>query len=94
MIIFLDDYRKSNATCAAERSSYLDRSSYDEEMLSAHWAKAERLMQSLNVSWNQAIRIINLTSDKRRQELSPQLPEDFSGVDVFLDRVYALATRL
>ena len=30
------------------------------------------------------------------QELSPQLPEDFSAVDVpaFLDRVYALATQV
>ena len=79
-----------------ERINYLDRSSYDEEILSARWAKAERLMQSLNVNWNQAIRIINLTSDRRRQELSPQLPDDFTGVDIdaFLDRVYALATWL
>lgn len=88
MIIFLDDYRKSKATCVAERISYLDRSSYEEAMLSANWSKAEQLMQLLNVSWNQAMRIISLTSDKRGQELSPQqLLKDFSDmdVDVFVD---------
>ena len=89
MIIFLDDYRRSRATGVAERISYLDRSSYEEAMLSANWTKAELLMQLLNVSWNQAMRIISLTSDKRGQELSPQqLLEDFSDmdVDVFVDR--------
>ena len=87
MIIFLEDYRKSRATCAAERFSYLDRSSYEEARQSANWTKAELLMQLLNVSWSQAIRMINLTSDKRGRELSPQqLLDDSSDVDIFADR--------
>ncbi len=87
MIIFLDDYRKSKATRAAERFSYLDRSSYEEARQSANWTKAELLMQLLNVSWSQAIRMINLTSDKRGLQLSPhQLLDDCSDVDIFADR--------
>ena len=96
MIIILDDYRKSNATCAMERSSYLDRSSYEEEILSARWAKTERLMQALNVSWNQAIRIIDLTIDRRNWEPSAQFPEKFTDVDAdgLLDRVYTPTSQL
>jgi hypothetical protein len=89
MIIFLDDYRRSRATGVAERISYLDRSSYEEALLSANWTKAEQLMQLLNVSWSQAIRMISLTSDRRGRELSPQqLLEHFPDmdVDVFVDR--------
>lgn len=89
MIIFLDDYRKSKATRAAGRISYLDRSSYEEAMQSANWTKAELLMQLLNVSWSQAIRMISLTSDKRGRELSPQqLLNDYSDmdVDIYADR--------
>lgn len=70
MIISLNEYRKSKAACVAERISYLDRSSYEEAMLSAKWTKAELLMQLLNVSWNQAIRIISVSRNKRVRELS------------------------
>jgi len=72
MIVSLDEYRKSKATCVAERSSYLDRSTYEEAMLSAKWTKAELLMQLLDVSWNEAIRIISVSRNKRGQELSSQ----------------------
>ncbi len=84
MIIFLDNYRKSRATHGAQRVGYLDRSSYDEAMLSANWTQAEQLMQLLNVSWSEAIRIISLTKNKKRRALAlPQaLPEDFSSADV------------
>lgn len=87
MIIFLDDYRKSKAPRAADRFSYLDRSSLEEARQSANWTKAELLMQLLNVSWSQAIRMINLTSDKKGRELSPQqLLDDCPDVDIFADR--------
>lgn len=55
---------------------------YDEELLC--------------VNWNPAIGLIAMSCYQTVQELSPQLPEDFSNVDVsaFLDRVYALASQI
>jgi len=68
MIVSLDEYRKSKATRVAERISYLDRSSHEEAILSAKWTKAELLMQLLDVSWNDAIRIISLSRNERVHE--------------------------
>lgn len=55
---------------------------YDEELLC--------------VNWNPAIGVIAMSCYQTEQELSPKLPEDFTGVDVksFLERVYALATQV
>ena len=55
---------------------------YDEELLC--------------VNWNPAIRVLAMSCYQTEQELSPQLPEDFSKVDAeaFLNRVYALATQV
>ena len=54
---------------------------YDEELLC--------------VNWNPSLRAL-ATSCQTTEELSPQLPEDFSSIDAraFLDRVYALATQV
>ncbi|UCF74529.1 MAG: hypothetical protein JSU71_09575 [Betaproteobacteria bacterium] len=50
----------------------------------------------LCVNWNPAVRLIAMSCFQTEQELSPQLPEDFSKIDagVFLDRVYALASQI
>jgi hypothetical protein len=55
---------------------------YDEELLCANW--------------NPAVRVLAMSRHQTSQELSPELPEDFSKVDAdaFLDRVYALATQV
>jgi len=55
---------------------------YDEELLC--------------VNWNPAVRLIAMSCFQTEQELSPQLPEDFSGIDagIFLDRIYALASQI
>jgi hypothetical protein len=55
---------------------------YDEELLC--------------VNWNPAVSIVALTSYQTAQELSPNLPEDFTAVDVqaFMSRVYALASQI
>lgn len=55
---------------------------YDEELLC--------------VNWNPAIGVMAMSCYQTTQELSPQLPENFSDVDVkaFLDRVYALASQI
>lgn len=55
---------------------------YDEELLYANW--------------NPAISMIAASHYQTAEELSPQLPEDFSTRDAaaFLDRVYALATQV
>jgi len=77
MVIFLDHYRKAQAT---KRVGAANR--YDEELLC--------------VNWNPAVSLIALSYFQTEQELSPQLPEDFSTIDagVFLDRVYALAGQI
>jgi len=78
MIVFLDKYRNLKVARVAkrgirlERSRYLDRSSYEEAMLSDRWTQAERLMQMLDVSWNEANRIIGQSRDKRVRGLSAQ----------------------
>lgn len=55
---------------------------YDEELLC--------------VNWNPAVRLVALTCYQKPEELSPQLPEDFSAVDTtaFMSRVYALASQI
>lgn len=55
---------------------------YDEDLLCANW--------------NPAVGLVAMSCYQTERELSPQLPEDFSNVDVpaFLDRVYALATQI
>lgn len=65
---------------AAKRTAELRR--YDEELLC--------------VNWNPAIGVIAMSCYQTEQELSPELPEDFSNIDVaaFLDRVYALASQV
>lgn len=60
-----------------------EHSRYDEEVLCANW--------------NYAIQLIAMKTYQDPQEsLSPELPEDFSNMDIdaFLDRVYALATGI
>lgn len=55
---------------------------YDEELLC--------------VNWNPAVSVVAMTSYQRPQELSPNLPDDFTAVDVqaFMSRVYALASQI
>ena len=55
---------------------------YDEELLC--------------VNWNPAVRVVALTCYQTPQELSPELPENFTAVDVraFMSRVYALASQI
>jgi hypothetical protein len=55
---------------------------YDEELLC--------------VNWNPAVRVLAMSWFQTNQELSPELPDDFSKIDAdaFLRRVYALATQV
>jgi hypothetical protein len=55
---------------------------YDEELLC--------------VNWNPAVSVVALSTYQTPQELSPELPEDFTALDVeaFMNRVYALATQI
>ena len=50
----------------------------------------------LCVNWNPAVSLLAMSCFQTEQELSPQLPEDFSTIDAgaFLDRVYALASQI
>jgi hypothetical protein len=59
-----------------------NRGRYDEELLC--------------VNWNPAVRVVARSSYQTPQELSPELPEDFTAVDMwaFMSRVHALATQI
>lgn len=53
-------------------------------------------VEQLCVNGNSAISMVPAQGDQGSRELSPQLPEDFSTVDIgaFYNRVYALATQI
>jgi hypothetical protein len=50
----------------------------------------------LCVNWNPIFGIVALSCYKTPQELSPQMPDDFEGVDmtVFVERLRGLATQI
>lgn len=50
----------------------------------------------LCVNWNPAFGVVALSCYKTPQELSPQLPDDFEGIDVaaLTERLYALASQI
>ncbi|MGW8206912.1 MAG: hypothetical protein ACWGMY_08140 [Hyphomicrobiaceae bacterium] len=52
--------------------------------------------EPLCANWNPAVRLIAMSCFQTEEELSPQLPEDFSEIDagIFLDRIYALASQI
>ena len=64
MIIFLKNHRKTISPRGNKRG-FLDRSSFEEDLRSSQWARVEQVMQSLNVSWLQARRIMSLSGDRR-----------------------------
>lgn len=72
---------------------YLDDYRKPKPALAAEHRYDEEL---LCVNWNPAVRLVALTCYQKPEELSPELPEDFSTVDVtaFMDRVYALASQI
>ena len=50
----------------------------------------------LCVNWNPAFGVVTLSWFKTPQELSPQLPDDFEGVDMpaFIERLQSLASQI
>jgi len=50
----------------------------------------------LCVNWNPAFGVLAVSCYKTPQELSPQLPDDFEGVDVaaLTERLHALASQI
>jgi len=50
----------------------------------------------LCVNWNPAFSVVALSCFKTPQELSPQLPDDFEGIDMpaFIERLQALASQI
>jgi|GEM_PF-2470177 len=67
MIIFLNKFRKPWMPPVAKRAGYLDRSSYEEEIRSSQWTRVEHLMQSLNISWSKACRLLSQSAGERRE---------------------------
>ena len=50
----------------------------------------------LCVNWNPAFGVVALSMFKTPQELSPQLPDDFEGVDMpaLIERLQSLASQI
>ena len=65
-------------------------------------ARAQKLLarqheeELLCVNWNPAFGVIALSMFKTPQELSPQLPDDFEGVDMpaLIERLQSLASQI
>jgi hypothetical protein len=65
-------------------------------------ARARKLLvqpreeELLCVNWNPAFGVVALSWFKTPQELSPQLPDDFEGVDMpaFIERLQSLASQI
>jgi hypothetical protein len=58
--------------------------------------KQQRDEELLCVNWNPAFGIVALSCFKTQQELSPQLPDDFEGIDMpaFIERLQSLASQI
>ena len=56
----------------------------------------QREEELLCVNWNPAFGIVALSCFKTQQELSPQLPDDFDGIDMpaFIERLQSLASQI
>jgi hypothetical protein len=56
----------------------------------------QREEEQLCVNWNPAFGVVALTWFQTPQELSPQLPDDFEGVDMpaFIERLQSLASQI
>ena len=61
-------------------------------MATAHSSAQEKLC----INGHSVIRVIGLPFNRNLKGLSPQLPEDFSKIDIgsFHDRIYALASQI
>jgi hypothetical protein len=65
-------------------------------------ARARKLLaqpreeEQLCVNWNPAFGVVALSWFQTPQELSPQLPDDFEGVDMpaFIERLQSLASQI
>jgi len=56
----------------------------------------QREEEQLCVNWNPAFGVVALSWFQTPQELSPQLPDDFEGVDMpaFIERLQSLASQI
>jgi len=59
-------------------------------------APAQREDELLCVNWSPAYAVVALSCYQTPQELSPQLPDEFEGVDMtaFMSRLRALASQI
>jgi len=65
-------------------------------------ARTEKVVRSradeelLCVNWSPAFAVVALSCYKTPQELSPQLPDEFEGIDMhaFMERLHALASQI
>ena len=80
MVINLNEFRKAKAAKAS----------------SAPAASARRDGELLCVNWSPAYAVVALTCYQTPQELSPQLPDEFDGIDMtsFMGRLRALSSQI
>jgi len=59
-------------------------------------ASAQRDDELLCVNWSPAYAVVALSCYQTPQELSPQLPDEFEGIDMtaFMSRLRALASQI
>jgi len=80
MLVYLDDFRKTRAGAVKNDSTALKNGTYDDDVMNANWNPA----------------VLYAFSTPSQQSLSPEIPDDFSAIDVdsLMNRIYALASQI
>ena len=80
MLVYLDDFRKTRAGAVKNDSTALKNGTYDDDVMNANWNPA----------------VLYAFSTPSQQSLSPDIPDDFSAIDVdsLMNRIYALASQI
>jgi len=80
MVINMNDFRKAKAAKASPAAA----------------APARQDGELLCVNWSPAYAVVALSCYQTPQELSPQLPDEFEGIDMgaFMSRLRALSTQI
>ena len=82
MLVYLDDYRKTRigAVKTGVGEARLKNGTYGDDVMNANWNPA----------------VLYAFSTPSQQSLSPEIPDDFSAIDVdsLMNRIYALASQI
>lgn len=82
MLVYLDDFRKNRAVAAKSDITALKNGTYGDD--------------DMGTGRNSAVLCAFIAPSQQSHSLSPELPDDFTAVDVdaLMNRIYALASQV